>query len=409
MNRRFIGLDVHKNIIYVTILSLTDGTVEQYQTSTQERDLNALLAALKPGDEVALEATRGSNFYVDQIAWRVAKVAVANPSKMKTNKNAKNDRNDSLSLALQLANGTLPSVWVPDHETRQDRELIRHRMNIVQEQTRIKNRIRASLAEHGMTWPGSDIQSAGAQLFLVKLGTRLTEVTRAILADQLERLNFLEIRLKRIEQVIEVRADRWPQLSLLMSIRGINVLTAFTILATIGRVDRFPSADSLANYSGLVPREYSSGGKSRHGAITKAGSKMLRWALTEAVQSLCRVDGPYRNLCKRLERKKKGKGISATACARKLLRAIWCMLTRGEKFRQAEPELTESKARNREQRLKSAREMVAARRERQREFLVSQVATIQELASKGMQMPVPTKLLASFGRQPLASALAAIG
>ena len=85
------------------------------------------------------------------------------------------------------------------------------------------------------------------------------------------------------------------------------------------------------------------------------------------------------------------------------------MLTRGEKFRQAEPELTESKARNREQRLKSARELVAARRERQREFLVSQVATIQELASKGMQMPVPTKLLASFGRQPLASALAAIG
>lgn len=159
---------------------------------------------------------------MDLIAWRVAKVAVANPSKMKTNKNAKNDRNDSLSLALQLANGTLPSVWVPDHETRQDRELIRHRMNIVQEQTRIKNRIRASLAEHRMMWPGSDIQSAGAQLFLVKLGTRLPEVTRAILADQLERLNFLEIRLKRIEQVIEVRADRWPQLSLLMSIRGIK-------------------------------------------------------------------------------------------------------------------------------------------------------------------------------------------
>jgi len=398
MNKRFIGLDVHQNVIYVTILSITDGTVEQYQISTQERDLNGFLATLNPGDEVALEATRGSNFYVDQISWRVAKVAVANPSKMKTNKNAKNDRNDSLALALQLANGTLPTVWVPEQETRQDRELIRHRMNTVQEQTRLRNRIRASLAEHGLSWRGSDIQSAGAQLFLAKLSIRLPEVTRGILADQLARLNFLGGRLQQIEQVIEVRAARWPQLSLLMTIRGINVLTAFTILATIGRIDRFPNAASLANYSGLVPREYSSGGKSRYGGITKAGSKALRWALTEAVQSLCRVDGPYRNLCKRLDRKKKGKGISATACARKLLESIWCMLTRSETFRLSEPGLIEEKARRREQRLNAARTVVQARQERQREFLISQLATLQDLACRGAQMPVPTKLLASFGR-----------
>lgn len=398
MSKRFIGLDVHKNIVYVTILSITHGTVEQYQLSSSERDLNEFFGTLNPGDEVALEATRGSNFFVDQIACRVARVAVANPTKMRTNRNAKNDRNDSLALALQLANGTLPTVWVPDRETRQDRELIRHRMNTVQEQTRLKNRIRASLAEHGLNWRGSDIQSAGAQLFLTKLRFRLPEVTRVVVADQLERLEFLETRLQQIEQVIEVRAARWPQLSLLMTIRGINVLTAFTILATIGRIDRFPSAASLSNYAGLVPREYSSGGKSRFGGITKAGSKILRWALTEATQSLCRVDGPYRNLCKRLERKKKGKGISATACARKLLEAIWCLLTRNETFRLSEPKLVEEKARRKEQRLNVARAAVKARQERQRDFLTGQLATLQDLASRGAQMPVPTKLLASFGR-----------
>lgn len=403
MNRRFIGLDVHPTVIYATILSLTDGTVQQYQTSTQERDRDAFFASLRPGDEVALEATRGSSFYVDQISWRVARVAVANPSKLKTNKNAKSDRNDSLSLALQLANGTLPTVWVPDQEVRQDRELIRHRMRLVQAQTRLKNRIRALLAEHGMSWVGTDLQNAGAQAFLVKLGHRVPEVARGILADQLVQLNFLETRLRQTEQVIEVRAGRWPQLPLLMTIRGINVLTAFTILATIGRVDRFGSAASLANYAGLVPREYSSGGKSRHGGLTKAGSKVLRWALTEAVQSLCRADGPYRNLCKRLERRKKGKGIGATACARKLLEAIWCMLTRSEKFRNVETKLTETKARSREQRLQVAQRMVEARRDSQREFLVSQLATIQELSCRGIQMPVPTKLLASFGRLPLAA------
>lgn len=68
-----------------------------------------------------------------------------------------------------------------------------------------------------------------------------------------------------------------------------------------------------------VSRQRTSAGKSRDGDITEAGSKKLRWTLAEAAQSLCKIEGPYRNLCKRLERKNKGKGVAATACARKLL------------------------------------------------------------------------------------------
>ena len=186
-----------------------------------------------------------------------------------------------------------------------------------------------------------------------------------------------------------------------MTIRGINVLTAFTVMAIVGRMDRFPSADSLANYAGLVPRQYSSAGKSRHGRITKAGSKMLRWALTEAVQSLCQADGPYRNLCKRLERKKKGKGIAATACARKLLTAIWCMVTRCETFHHADPELVERKIQRREQRLKAAHPFVEDQQKRHHEVILRQLGLVQALASRGALMPVPDQLRASLGRLPL--------
>jgi len=193
-----------------------------------------------------------------------------------------------------------------------------------------------------------------------------------------------------------------------MTIRGIDVLTAFTIMATIGRIDRFATADSLTNFAGLVPRQRSSAGKSRNGSITKAGSKRLRWALTEAVQSLCRVDGPYRNLCKRLERKKKGKGIAATACARKLLTAIWCMLTRGETFRHAEPTLVEAKARRHQSRLKAARPFVEEQKQRQHQVIQGQLALLQQLASRGHLMPIPEQLHASFGR-PSPISLAATG
>lgn len=407
---RSIGLDVHRDRIYVTELSIWDGTVQQYEITTGEKDLTAFLATLGKDDQVALEATRGSNYYVSRISGRVASVSVANPSKLQFfNKNAKNDRNDSFNLALLLSLGILPTVWTPDQETLQDREILSYRHNLIQDLTRIKNRIRAQMAEHGMTWDGSDLRGACAQRFLMTLRNRLPWASKEVLTNQLEQLELIEQRLQRLEPIIEVRAGRWPEVALLMTIRGINVLTAFTIIATIGQIDRFATADSLANYAGFVPRQRSSAGKSRNGSITKAGSKRLRWALTEAVQSLCKVDGPYRNLCKRLERKKKGKGIAATACARKLLTAIWCMLSRGETFRHAEPTLVEQKAQRRERRLNAARPFVEEQKKRQHQVIHSQLALVQELASRRALMPIPRQLQATFGRPALETMAVATG
>lgn len=396
---RSIGLDVHRDRIFVTVLSITDGTAGQYEISTQEKELEAFLATLRLDDQVALEATRGHYYYVERLLPRVGKVAVANPSKLRFfTGTAKNDRNDSFSLAMLLAVGALPTVWIPDQETRQDRELLHYRAGLSQEATRLKNRVRALLNEHGLSCPASDIQSADARFFLMRVQCRLGWASREVLSNQVEQLELLEARLKRLDQVIEVRAARLPALALLMTIRGINVLTAFIIIATVGCIDRFPTADSLANYAGLVPRQHSSAGKSHFGKVTKTGSRMLRWALTEAVQSLCKVDGPYRNLCKRLERKNKGKGRMVTACARKLLKAIWCMLTRGETFRYAEVDLVERKLERKEQRLKAARPVVEEQKKRQRKLITSSLALIQDLASRRAQLPVPKQLLASFRR-----------
>ncbi len=412
MKKRSIGLDIHRDRIYVTVLDIWRGTCEQYEMSTKEKDVEAFVATLGPDDQVALEATRGSHYYVKLLSSRVGSVSVANPAKMPffSGHTAKNDRNDSLSLAFLLSIGTLPTVWMPDKETQEDREVLHYRVNLIQELTRLKNRVRALMAEHGMSWAGSNFKGADFERFLMKLRSRLSWGAQTVLANQLEQIYQLENRLKEIDELIVVRAARWPDVALLMTIRGIDVLTAFTILAVIGRIDRFATADSLANYSGLVPSQRSSAGKSRNGRITKAGSKMLRWALTEAVQSLCKVDGPYRNLCKRLERKKKGKGKAATACARKLLTAIWCMLTRSETFRHAEPELVEKKVQRRKQRLNAAREVVEERKKRHHEVILNQLALVQELSSRGAQMPVPPQLLASFGRRPLPElAVAATG
>ncbi|MBX3170097.1 MAG: IS110 family transposase [Candidatus Eremiobacteraeota bacterium] len=290
---KYYGLDIHRDRIYVTELSIEEGTVEQYEITTREKDLTAFLATLGRGDQVALEATRGSCYYVNRLSGLVASVSVANPSKLQFfSKNAKNDRNDSNSLALLLALGMLRTVWTPDQETRQDREILSYRTSLVQHMTRVKNRIRAQMAEHGLTWDGADVNSACAQRFLLTLRARLPWASREVLANQLEELALLEERLHRLEPVIEVRAGRWPEVALLMTIRGVNVLTAFTIVAVIGRIDRFATASSLVNYAGLSPRQRSSAGKSRNGSITKAGSKKLRWASPRPPRAYAGWTGP---------------------------------------------------------------------------------------------------------------------
>lgn len=406
MLKRTFGLDLHRDRIYVTMLNANDGVAEQYEIATRGKEFEAFLATIQPGDQVALEATRGCNYYYQRLLATGASVFVANPSKVRffTEETAKSDRNDACSLALLLSIGALPTIWMPSPETQEDREVIRHRFNLVHELARVKNRVRAQMAEHGMLWEGSDVSDGCAQRFLMKLRLQLPWASKEVLNSHLAQIDHLNESISKIDQVILVRAERWPEVKLLMTIRGINVLTAFTLMATIGKVDRFLTADSLANYAGLVPSQYSSAGKTRNGRITKAGPKALRWALTEAVQSLCRVDGHYRNLCKRLERKKKGKGIAATACARKLLKAIWCMLSRNEPFHHADPDLVDRKAQRREQLVKAARPVVEERRKRHHQIILHQLALAQELARRRIPLAVPKPLQAVLAIRSVAAA-----
>lgn len=401
--RRSVGLDIHQKQIYVTVLSPLEASTDQFEVSTDKKAFKAFMREkLRPDDQVALEATRGSRYYVGLLLTRVHSVALANPQKLRTlsGKKAKNDRNDSFNLAMLLAVGTLPTIWATSEETREDREILRHRANLVQDRTRTKNRIRALLAENGLRWEGSDVQSDGARRFLQQLVGRLPWSTREVLSSLLDQVDQLEAGLGRIEAIAMDRASRRPGVALLMTIRGIDVINAFTILAEIDDIARFATPDSLANYAGLVPSQHSSAGKDRFGRVIKGGAKMLRWALTEAVQQLSKQDeGPYRNLVRRVK-KRKSKGVAMAAVARKLLVAIWHMLTKTEGFRHAEPDLVERKALRREQRLTAARARLAAEKDRNAEVIAGHMALIQELATHRVYIPVPVPLLATFGRRP---------
>jgi transposase len=111
----------------------------------------------------------------------------------------------------------------------------------------------------------------------------------------------------------------------------VGYYTALLLVAEIGDVNRFPDAEKLCSYAGLVPSVRRSGGSTVYGRITKEGSRWMRWGLTEAVHSHLRYDTELSRFHRRLASKKPGQ-VATTATARKMLKAIYCMLKAGESF-----------------------------------------------------------------------------
>lgn len=397
---RTIGLDIHKETVYVTILDTGKDSPEQFELQ-QGRKLEAFLQGLGPQDRVALEAGRESYYYHKLLQSRVGEVMVANPRKLEmiAGSQAKNDRNDSLHQAILAYTGYLPTVYVRDEANQHDLELLQHRRQLSKEVTCTCNRIHALLAKNGVRAPAMNPRTEKGREFLNRIKDQLPGPTGSVLVSHLRLLVSKEHALQETQDLIEVRAAERSEVDLLMTIRGVTPLGALTILATIGSIDRFQTPGSLANYAGVVPKVRSSGTRRHHGKATKSGSKPLRWAATVAALQLIRQPGPHRNLYRRLK-KKKGHGTAIVACARKLLVAIWHMLTNGEVFRETDSDLAERKQRARARQVAESRANVA-RKDDQHQVLLENLARLMELAPQGLPVPIPSRMKPSFGRAPV--------
>jgi len=146
-------------------------------------------------------------------------------------------------------------------------------------------------------------------------------------ADLLPLLDDLEEKIAPLSQAVKQEAEANPQAQLLCSHPGVGPITALAYVLTVGDVSRFRRGKQVASYLGLIPREESSGGRQKLGAITKQGNRMLRSLLVEAAQIAVRCDPQFRK--QYLHRcHQKAKGVAKVAAARKLaVRLYWMLRT----------------------------------------------------------------------------------
>ena len=344
---RHIGMDVHRSFAQIAVVE--DGLVrDEGRIGVRPEDLRQWAAEFcEPGDEVALEATTNSDAIAVMLRDVVARVVVSNPRKTRAIAEAKvkTDKVDARILAQLLAADFLPETWVADERTRMRRRLVARRTHLVRQRTRLKNQVHAILSRNLVpTCPHADMFGGVGRRWLARQALPADE-QRSVDA-LLRQLDFAGDELALVERDIAADAVGDPQVARLMTVPGINVTVAASIVAAVGDFSRFESADRLVSYLGLNPKVHQSGNSpARHGRITKAGRAQARGMLVEAAFSASRAPGPLRAFHRRIKARR-GFQVATVATARKMTVLCWHLITKEQDYAFARPSLVAHKRRS---------------------------------------------------------------
>ena len=246
----------------------------------------------------------------------------------------KTDQRAALALAQLHAKGLLPAVWVPPVPVREQRATVAQRAKFIRLVTQAKNRLHAALHRHHLPLPEGDPFRPANRDGWQTLPVSASE--RARIKSDLETLDFAERQVAILTSTLATDAAQDERVPLLVQLPGFSVINSLTVLAAIGQIERFETAKQLVGYAGLGARVHDSGQMHRTGGITKAGRRDLRAALVEAAQAAANTHPHWQAELARLE-PRLGRNKAIVAIARKLLIAVWHVLSKGEADRFAEP------------------------------------------------------------------------
>jgi len=292
----------------------------------------ARLAASSTGGEVVwiMESTTGwarvKELLADKVRFVLANV-LQMPLPPKANRK-KTDHIDTGRMLREYLSDRLPRSFTPDRWWREVRRLVDFRQDLVERSTALKNQI-TSLLSHE-TWDSRENLWSGKGRKRL-MSSELSPGDLSLVSLKLEQLEQLKRQRETIEQKMEEVYQQWPEAQRVDEIRGIGMITAVSILAHIGPIERFPSAESLIGYAGLAPGVSQSDQTLRHGRIGGGGTdSLLRYMLIESATWLCQIPR-YRETYERIVQRR-GRRIGRIVLARLVLRSIYKMLVSKIRF-----------------------------------------------------------------------------
>jgi transposase len=342
MSNYKIGCDAHRKFSQFTVLDAHGQFLEQVRVNHEPGAIRTFLPRFPPDTPVALETIGNWYWIVDEIetAGCIPLLTHAAKAKIMMGNVNKTDKLDARGLATLLHLGSLPTVWIPPKDVRDERELHRTRIALSKIRTALKNRVHSTLAKYALSLNiDSDIFTPKWRPELTKACLALPPETQRCMQQHLIALDHVQGQINELEERIKHRVEITQNIQFLKTLPGVANILGIVIEREIGNVDRFPSSAHFASYAGTVPTVKSSGGKTRYGRLRKQSNQYLKWAFVEAANVVVRQrrhpnwrDKHVTILYERI-RKRKGHSVAVGAVARHLSEAAFWMLRKQEPYK----------------------------------------------------------------------------
>ena len=362
----YVGMDDHKDTIQAAIRSPGGGDMSLHTVANEPRALRRFAGDLvkgAPGPVMSCYEAGPNGYALQRCLERAGigcQVVAPSLTPVRPGERVKTDRRDARKLAELLAAGLLIEVAPPTEAEEAVRDLCRCREAAQKDLTRCRHRLDKFLLRRGQIYRDGRAWTQKHRQWLWSL--RLEPAAdQLILEDCLLAVEQLETRLKELDRQLEAVAAEAPYrqpVGWLRCFRGIDTLSAMTLVTELHGVERFHSARQLMAYTGLTAREASTGKRQWRGRITKAGNAHLRRILVEAAQHYRHRPAVGRTLAKRrqgqpawaisladraqkrlyhrythlLLSRSKSKGKVVVAMARELSGFVWATLVLGPRY-----------------------------------------------------------------------------
>jgi transposase len=328
---KMLAIDLAKQSFHVHGVS-ADGEVISRKVGRQ--GLPALVEKLDP-QVIAMEACATAHYWARLFLAAGRQVRLINPHFVKPFvRGSKNDAVDAEAIFDAASRPTMRFVPVKTEAQQDLQSLHRVRDRLMAQRTSLINHLRGLLAEYGLVFP------KGASLLLPRVRVGLAEASLSAMAREtfealLDELEAVDARVARLDDRLGTICRDDETCRRLMTLPGVGPVVATALAASIGDPRQFRSGREMAAWIGLVPRQYSTGGKSRLGGVGKRANHYLRRQLVHGARAVAlrlKTKCDARSLWFQAVIDRRGFNKGIVAMANKTVRTAWAMLVRQEDY-----------------------------------------------------------------------------
>lgn len=328
---RYMALDIHREYILVGAWNEKKDWVLTPRRVSIEKFPEWAKKNIRPGDIVVLETTTNVWTIYDIVAPLASRVLVANAAEVweLTGARVKTDKEDIKRLLKLLVGGIVPEVWVPPVAVRELRAFVAYRSRLVTTATMIRNRLQSLLHKHNLLLPEDGLLDEtwweGQK--------NISALEKMQIRQELSLLQEVEKLKEAVDEELQRQSTSvmWGKQAVqIMQLPGVGFVVAMTVLAAIGDISRFENAKQLVGYAGIGAGVHDSGQTHKEKKITKKGRRELRWAMVEAAWRAVRMSTFWKAEYEKHLKRMRKPNQAIVVIARKLLIAIWHVLSKEE-------------------------------------------------------------------------------